>query len=194
MTDVDRPSPSPTLGSLTSGCIAEHHETYLRHLQNAVRDGRNLNITEGSDRMLTNRIQKELVKQICTGPLLAKCRSRDSTGSSRCRRPVRQVPLPKAVCRQPSWRIIPHFGILDAIRDLQPVVQLAVRSRLFARREYRTPLPMRSTSAPDPAMIDPSFAPEKNNTAATREYQDSEREGYIVLAGRGREETCTIRQ
>ncbi|RSN46016.1 hypothetical protein DMC64_14840 [Amycolatopsis sp. WAC 04197] len=95
---------SPTLRSLTSDYVADQHETYLRHLHEAVREDRNRNIAltgpygsgkssvldqfagereekhpkttlriaistlgpdpEGVDRMLTNRIQKELVKQL----------------------------------------------------------------------------------------------------------------------------------
>ncbi|MEV6621589.1 hypothetical protein AB0M83_36660 [Amycolatopsis sp. NPDC051106] len=90
--------PSPTLMSLSSGYVVEQHGTYLRHLQDAVNEPKNLNIaltgrygtgkssvldefvsqnetttmriaisTLGPDtdgKGLTNRIQKELVKQL----------------------------------------------------------------------------------------------------------------------------------
>lgn len=91
-------SGSPELGSLASRYEAEHHETYLRHLESAVKDSRNLNIAltgrygtgkssvldqfeashkketvrlaitslgaDSEKASLTNRIEKELVKQL----------------------------------------------------------------------------------------------------------------------------------
>jgi len=101
---VDGPTPSqaasgsPQLGSLASHYEAEQHETYLRHLESAVKDPRNLNIAltgrygtgkssvldqfeenheketvrlsitslgaDSKKASLTNRIEKELVKQL----------------------------------------------------------------------------------------------------------------------------------